>query len=373
MRTLVLGGYGAFGARIVERLAASGSHQLIVAGRDGGAAGRAVLSLAKRGLGTHDSASLDAAKITADDLRGLGVRIVVNASGPFQSQDYGVAEAAIGAGAHYIDLADARAFVCGISRLDAAARQAGVLVTSGASSVPAIAAAAIDAHLADGDRLRQLECAISPGNSFDPGLATTTSVLSGLGRPMQVWSAGRWQTRYGWQPLARRRIEGLGWRWLGHCDVPDHALFPLRYVGLGEQRFLAGVEVGLFHASLWALSWLVRGHLVRHPERLAAPMLALKRCLSWLGSDTGGMLVDMIVEHGDGTRRHIVWTLVARQGHGPYIPATPAIILARKLAAGTLELRGAVPCVGLLTLQDVTAEFAGLDIRQTVHTSYPGY
>ena len=55
------------------------------------------------------------------------------------------ARAAIEAGMHYADLADARAFVCGIGELDEAARAAGVLVCGGASSVPALAGAAIGA------------------------------------------------------------------------------------------------------------------------------------------------------------------------------------------------------------------------------------
>ena len=46
--------------------------------------------------------------------------------------------ACIAAGAHYLDLADARDFVARIGTLDAAARAAGVAIISGASSVPAL-------------------------------------------------------------------------------------------------------------------------------------------------------------------------------------------------------------------------------------------
>jgi short subunit dehydrogenase-like uncharacterized protein len=52
----------------------------------------------------------------------LGVNTVVHTAGPFQGQDYTVALAAIDAGCHYVDLGDGRQFVCGIGRLDAAAR-----------------------------------------------------------------------------------------------------------------------------------------------------------------------------------------------------------------------------------------------------------
>ena len=56
---------------------------------------------------------------------------VVHVAGPFQGQDYAVAESCIRHGVHYLDLADDRAFVCGIGRLDAAAKEADVLVCSG--------------------------------------------------------------------------------------------------------------------------------------------------------------------------------------------------------------------------------------------------
>ena len=40
----------------------------------------------------------------------------------------------------------------------------------------------------------------------------------------------------------------------------------------------------------------------------------------------------------------------------------PSVLLARRLLAGTLDARGAGPCVGLLTLPDFLEEFAGFDI-----------
>ena len=43
--------------------------------------------------------------------------LVIHTVGPFQQQDFAVAQAAIAAGAHYCDLADARRFVCGIGAL----------------------------------------------------------------------------------------------------------------------------------------------------------------------------------------------------------------------------------------------------------------
>ena len=49
-------------------------------------------------------------------------------------------------------------------------------------------------------------------------------------------------------------------------------------------------------------------------------------------------------------------------GHGPIIPATAAVLLARKLLAGALPARGAMPCMGLFTLDEFVAETSDLDM-----------
>ena len=140
-RILVVGGYGAFGLRVAERLARGGDVEIVIAGRSEGkaAAAAALIGGKARAAVTHEL--FDAECPDARLLRRLSVAVVVNASGPFQSQNYALARAAIEVGCHYLDLADARPYVTGICGLDAQAREADVLVASGASSVPALAAA----------------------------------------------------------------------------------------------------------------------------------------------------------------------------------------------------------------------------------------
>jgi hypothetical protein len=64
----------------------------------------------------------------------------------------------------------------------------------------------------------------------------------------------------------------------------------------------------------------------------------------------------------DGRPRRLTWHLVAGSGHGPYIPATPAVMVARKLLSGALATRGAMACLGLFTLDELVEEIADLDI-----------
>jgi Saccharopine dehydrogenase NADP binding domain len=361
-RVLVLGGYGVFGGRVAERLARVPGIEVIVAGRREAEAQAFAAGLAGRALAKVSGMRLDAAQIPASVLGDILPAVTINATGPYQGLDYRLARACIAAGVHYVDLADARGFVAGISALDEEARRAGVLVVSGASTVPAVSGAVVDAHVHRFSRLSVVSTTIAPGNSFDPGLATTQSILGTLGRPLGAPRKAAGARSYGWQGLQRRKLPGLGRRWRSLCDAPDLELFPPRYQGLASVKVYAALEVGMFHLGLWALSWLVRGGLVRNPERLAGPLLSLKRRLGVLGSNRGGLLVTLEGADHAGARKRLDWHLVAGSGHGPFVPATPAVLIARRLLDGTLAARGAMPCLGLFMLDDVLAELADLDI-----------
>ena len=359
-RVLVLGGYGAFGGRVAERLARVLQIELTIAGRSRGKAEAFAARLRHEGPAQAIPATLDGAKIGVDDLKREQFDILINATGPYQAQDYSLARACIAAGVHYLDLADARAFVTGIAALDTEARAAGVLVVSGASTVPGLSGAVVDAYAPEFQSLQAVSTIISPGNSFDPGIATTRSILGSLGRRIDTGAAGK--PVRGWQGLSRRVLPGLGTRWVSHCDAPDRGLFPQRYAGLRTADVYAALEVGAFHLGLCALSGLVRAGMIRNPEKLAGPLVAMKRRLGFLGSDRGGMLVTMEGTDHDGRLKRIDWHMVARSGHGPYIPAIAAVVLTRRLLDGTLQARGAMPCVGLFTLGQFLTEIGDLDI-----------
>lgn len=362
---LVLGGYGIFGQRAVERLARSSHLTLIIAGRSRQAAEILAHTLQPGSRARLLSTELDATSLTAADLRRLGVSILLHTAGPFQGQDHRVAHAAIEARVHYIDIADARDFVTGIASLHAAALAADVLVVSGASSVPALAAAVIDHALVCFSKLTTITYGISPGDSFTPGTATVASILGAAGRPFQTLTDKSMKTVYGWQPLRSHhfRDSRVGTRWFGYCDIPDLAVFPSRYPTLETQHFIAGTEVKAFHFSLWLLSWFARLRWISRPARLAGHLLNLKRRLPKLGSERGVMFMDLEGTDVNGKLLAMSWELVADCGHGPYIPISPAVILAKRLALGTLEARGAMPCVGLISFDEFRNEVADLDIK----------
>jgi hypothetical protein len=361
MRVLLLGGYGNFGALIARELAHDAGFELVIAGRNATAAE----AFAGK-LGTQVRAAMfdiDAPDF-AKQLAALAPDLVIHTCGPFQGRDYRVANAALDAGAHYIDLADARAFVAGIGVLDAKARAANQLVVSGASTVPGLSAAVIDRYWNEFAVLTDIDIGVSPGNRAPRGIATVAAILSYVGRPLHMWTNGQWHNVWGWQDLRREKYpDPVGSRWLGNCDVPDLALFPPRYPGLKRLRFGAGLELGFLHLGLWLLSWPARWHLLPRLDRWAH---GLKRISDWFlawGSDTGAMHVRLRGTAADGRPLTLSWTLIAGSGHGPQVPATAAIVLARKLARNQLSARGATPCLDLFSLDEFLAALASYDIR----------
>jgi len=367
-RVLVLGGYGTFGARICGVLAEDPSIELIVASRDGRRAGAFAARLAQQTARTVDWIACDALSAGfGDALVAATPRLVIHTAGPFHGQDYAVARACLAAGLHYIDLADSRDFVVGIGTLDHAARERGVLLMSGASTVPALSTAVVDDFRGEFRRLDSIDIGISPGNQTPRGPAIVATILSSCGKPFLQWRGGRWQTSHGWQSLARKDYPPpMGRRWLASVDVPDLALFPGRYHDVRTVVFRAGLEPTVMHLGLWALSWIARCGVVRDWSRHAAPLRAMSLWFARLGSNVGGMHVALAGEDRGGKPLRLTWYLTAGSGHGPQIPATAAVVLARKLARGTLTARGARPCMGLFTLPEFLAELAGLDVRTTV-------
>ncbi|HEV8554432.1 MAG TPA: saccharopine dehydrogenase NADP-binding domain-containing protein [Casimicrobiaceae bacterium] len=351
-RIVVLGGYGQFGGRISRALAGERQVELIVAGR-GYAAAAAFIGKLDGTVAHCEPIVLDhAASDFPTTLRELRPNLVVHTSGPFQGQSYHVARAAIDTGAHYLDLADGRAFVSGITSLDSVAREKAVVVASGASTLPAVSSAVIE-HLRPAfAQMRDVEITIAPGQKTPRGVATMESILSYCGRPFLEWNDGAWRRVHGWQGLRRFRHPELGVRWAARCDVPDLDLLPVWYPALRSARFDASLELSASHIGLWMLAWLVRAGLIRRPETCAEMLLRLARMMDGWGTNIGGMHVGVTGTDAGGKSIRRDWYVKAGSGHGPDIPCIPAIVIAKKLARGESIAPGARPCHGMMTLEE---------------------
>jgi hypothetical protein len=363
-RVLVIGGYGNFGSYIARALATDSNIKLLIGGRSQAKADAFAAS-----LDASNPASGCRININRDvesQLREIGPDIVIHTTGPFQGQDHRVARAAIAAGAHYLDLADARRFVATIGELDGAAKQAGVTVIAGASSVPCLTAAFIDRYRPHFAKLMSATYGIAAAQATNRGLGTAAAILSYVGKPFTVLASGKRKRVFGWQGTRAVRYPELGLRLFGYCDIPDLELFPERYPELRDLEFVAGHEVKLLHIGTWLLSWMVRLRLTKSLSAHANTLLRLSFLFDPLGSDKSGFHMFLRGTDHCGQPTEIRVFMVARQVHGPNIPCFPAIILARRIAAGKRLEPGAKPCLGLIELDELLNSVSHLDITTSV-------
>ncbi|WP_217641169.1 SDR family oxidoreductase [Jannaschia pohangensis] len=339
-----------FGSRLAAMLRARSGFEVLIAGRSAGS--DVVLDRSAPDL---------AARIIA-----IGPDVVIDAAGPFQDygdDGYAVARAAIGAGAHYLDLSDDAGFTAGIADLDAQARAAGVAVISGVSSVPALSSAAAAALCEGLDDVHLIESAILPGNRAPRGLSVMQAILAQVGRPLSVWRAGETVARPGWSGLRRDRLPGLPPRWSSLIGAPDLALFPGHFRARSVS-FRAGLELPIMHLGLWVMSWLPRLGLVRSLAPAARPLRRMADLLEGLGSDRGGMFTRVVGRDASGKARDRRWTLVAAAGDGPHIPAVPGDVMVARLAAGQVPA-GARACIAEFPLSEAETALARLTTTTT--------
>jgi saccharopine dehydrogenase-like NADP-dependent oxidoreductase len=340
-RILVVGGIGSFGARLVRGLTSTTKSDVLIGSRTAGT-GRV---------------QIDTRTVTAEQLRDLDLFAVADAAGPYQSGDYRLARAAIAAGIHYVDIADARNFVAGFWVLDEEARTANVLALTGASSTPALSNAVLDELVRGWSAIASIEIAIAPGNRAPRGLSVIQSILSYSGKPVRVFVDGGWTERPGWGMTLRREIDGLGKRWLSLCETPDLDVVPARFFPRRSAVFRAGLELPVMHLGLAAGAKAVKWGLVPNLLPFAKALRWIAERLEPFGSDRGGMTVEASGWDEAGKPCRASWTLVAEAGDGPVIPTLPALAALRALADGRLTRRGAMVCAGVLDLETLSAAY----------------
>jgi saccharopine dehydrogenase-like NADP-dependent oxidoreductase len=368
-KVVVLGGYGNFGKRIVENLTSIEDITILIAGRNLNKSSALIANLDSASVAKLEPLVID---IFADDfkerLATLSPYLVIHTSGPFQGQDYRVPKACIECGAHYVDLADDRRFVCDIAELDNQAKDKGVLIVSGASSVPGLSSAVVERYQNQFSTIESINLTIAPGNKAERGLATVEAILSYTGHPLNVFKEGRWQDVYGWMDSKVNDFGGfVGKRHLANVDVPDLELFPSRYGVTQQVSFQAGLELPLLHKTMVGMAYLSKIGLVKNWAPLSKVIVSTSNIFLPFGSDKGAMKVLICGKGNDGNAKKIKWTLYAPKGNGPYIPTLSTIILARKLLSSDKQCSqqetGAKPCAGMFELSEFDTYFDALGIH----------
>ncbi|WP_263260584.1 saccharopine dehydrogenase NADP-binding domain-containing protein [Pseudomonas sp. RIT-PI-S] len=351
---LVIGAYGNFGRIISRHLNEMPGVELVIAGRDEQKLTRRFTELTAPPGALRDRWCGDAlAPGFADALKRLDVQWVIHTGGPFQSQPYVVAEACIAAGVNYCDLSDCRAFVNNIGRLDEQARQAGVTLLSGCSSVPGLSSAIIDEHRHRFQRIDSIEHGISSSAKM-PGLSTVEGVLAYAGKPISQLRNSHRHEVTGWLGLTLRRLPGLGWRLLANVDVPDMDIFATRY-GARTLAFKAGSGLKFGGLANALLAQAVKRGLVCKPLPWARRLHRWGSHFERWGDGKSAMYIDVRGIGESGQSLSLYAQVTAYADKGPEIPSCAAVALMARVASGYKPAPGARPCVGELSVAQYMA------------------
>jgi Domain of unknown function (DUF4166)/Saccharopine dehydrogenase NADP binding domain len=371
VRVLILGCYGYFGGNLVRLLADEPRLTLIVAGR----------SLEKaqdfcRRCSTQAEtipAAIDRDGDVELALRTLAPDIVVDASGPFQSyghsyaahgtaDPYHVIRASIAAGAHYLDLADASAFVAGVGTLDRAAKDKGVFALSGVSSFPVLTAAVVRRLSQDMAQIETITGGIAPSPYADVGLNVVKAIAGYAGQPVKLTRHGQPALGYGLTESLRFTICPPGRLPLRNTrfslvDVPDLQVLPPLWPGLRTVWMGAGPVPEILLRALNGLAWLVRWRLLPSLQPLASLFHRVIGVLRW-GEHRGGMFVRVEGRMPDRKPVARTWHLLAEGDDGPLIPSMACEAIIRHVLAGRPPEPGARPATGDIELADYEQLFA---------------
>lgn len=307
MRVLVLGGYGAVGAKVVAELRSSGD-TAFAAGRDPARADR-VIDPADQG--SYRSAMSD-------------VDVVINAAG---LEEPVLARVAAAAGAAFVDIGAATGYIAALERLTGTT--AAVLVSVGlAPGLTNLLAAAVYAT-APGP----VDIAVLLGAGERHGTAATNWSYGLLGRVFpDTQHIGRSVRNYT-QPQ-RFELPGYGRRRLYRTDFSDqHAL--TRDLGAPVLTYF-GVDSRLATASLAALTWVPGAS--RMPRGIHLP-----------GSDRWLALA----KAADGTTR---WAHGQGQSNATAVMAVAAARAAPALSAGVHHLHRVLTLADVPTTIELTVE-----------------
>lgn len=364
LRVLIIGGYGNFGSFIASKLAGDSNIKLIIAGRDA----KKAYELAKKLKAKNkvEYVPIDIHQNFYESLTLIKPGLTIHTSGPFQGQGYDVAKACLEYGCHYVDLADARDFVSGITVLDEPAKQRNILICTGASSVPALSSAIIERYVGQFKTLESVEYAISTAQRANRGLATTQAVLSYAGKAFKTLIGGSQKTIHGWTDIYSHNFWQIGTRWLGSCDIPDLDIFPKRYPTLKNIRFRAGLELKFLQFMLSLSAWLVRLGLISSLAPASQTLLKISNLFNFMGTYDSGFYMTLSGKDRSGNTKTITFDIVAKGGDGLFIPSIPSIIIAKKIAAGHQYAAGATPCIDLISLDEYLRELQKLRIEWSI-------
>jgi hypothetical protein len=344
-RIAVLGGYGTFGARVSRDLAGRG-HRVVVAGRDG----RRAESLA-RALGPeHAGVSADVRDLAAcrQALRGAAVAVVC--AGPFSALGSAPARAALEEGAHYVDIADDRAYIRALRDLDGEFTRARLCAAYGCSSLPAVSSALALSVADPSDPPARARVTLYIGAANPKGEASVRAMVERLGRTVRTADGA--QPGFG-DPQTVPLPAPFGPRTAYTFDGPEHDLFP-RLLGVSAVDVRVGFELPLANTG-FALLARTGAHWGRWTACFLARLATLAPAM---GTSGGAVLVELTWSDG----RRAARALVADAG-GQRMASLPCAEVAHALARGPSLVVGVHPPTDVVAAPALLAALEAAGMR----------
>ncbi|WP_299831136.1 SDR family oxidoreductase [uncultured Roseobacter sp.] len=361
---LIIGGTGVFGRRLARHLMAFGGIELFVTSRSSAKADRFAEVLRAGNEATPvQGVVLDCHENLTTRLDEIRPFAVIDCSGPFQHADFEIARSVVSAGAHLIDLADARSYLAGFTdMLGELARAKGVAALTGASSTPTLSACVVDHLTREWQRVDTIDICITPGGKSEVGRSVIEAILSYAGKDIPIWRNGQLSHTSGWSEPRLVDIPGLGPRRVAAVETYDAEYLGSRHEVQSRVSFSAGLESIIEQRGIETLATLRKRHLLPDLGILIPALLKARQVTRLPTSDRGGMQVSVCGLDAQGGFTQAHWTLVAKNDHGPNVPILPAAAALEKLLAGEVEA-GARLAHNAVTLPDILAEASSYAIE----------
>ena len=356
---VILGGTGVFGKRLASHLIKFDGIALTVTSRSRERAQKRAAELrCSNPVATVSALALDTKTDIQSQLKECVPWAVIDCSGPFQSANYETAKAVLKAGAHMIDLADARDYLLGYrDGLDAIAKECKRSATAGASSTPALSTAVVNELVKDMHQIENIDIAIVPGGQSEVGEAVISAVLSYAGKQIPVWKNGELDHQLGWRDAKTINLPCLGNRRVAPVETVDAEWLSKMYKVTGHITFSAGLESSLEQRGIELLAWLRSVSWFPNPQFLV-PWLKRARAITRLfNGDRGGMIVRVegTDDAGDSIQKR--WSLLAENDHGPSVPILAAAAALRQLMADQIPSGVAIARMPLAMIEQEMRDY----------------
>jgi short subunit dehydrogenase-like uncharacterized protein len=313
-RIVVIGGLGFFGAAAAGLLRREGSFPLIASRRPG----------ADLTADAEDPASLRAALRPGD--------VVIDAAGPFQHRSTALVETCVAIGCDVVDFADSFDYVRKVQALGHLVASSGISVLAACSSVSAVSAALV--RLSGVQAPTRVSTVLAPATKRTSTTATSATLLSMLDRPVRVVRNGS-------------LVEQPAFSQARAFDFPPPVgRVSARLAESADALRLLSVWPSLREVDFWVdTRRRVLNVLVAAAARSRLALSTMRsvqgigrRMTKRFGAASGGFGIE--IEDAGGVCRSAGFV---HSTHSYLVAVAPAVLAARRLAAGTFDSSGIVP------------------------------